>query len=216
MNCIICGGETIPMTHRVFGLYHWCQNCGFIHKDPEYHISIEAEEKLYGNHNNSIEDPGYVAYLLDFLKTAVFPFNPGKNGLDFGSGPSPVLATLLERDYGYKMDIYDIFFAPKKIYRDKTYDLVISTEVVEHLKNPMAYFKLFKELLNPEGILAIKTEYHPMKTKEDLELFRDWYYIRDRSHISLYSEKTMEYIANELNLELIFCDGERCSTFKNS
>ena len=81
----------------------------------------------------------------------------GRTGFDFGSGPSPVLAELLSSNHGYTMDIYDKFYSPLKIYKNKKYDLVISTEVVEHLDNPIIYFKLFKELLNEQGTLSIMT-----------------------------------------------------------
>lgn len=44
-------------------------------------------------------------------------FEGEKSGLDFGSGPSPVLAMIMERDYGFDMDIYDLFYSPEKPYR---------------------------------------------------------------------------------------------------
>lgn len=174
-------------------------------------VAPEAELQIYNNHNNSIDDPRYVAYFKRFLDDAVIPFcGGGRKGLDFGSGPSPVLAEILERDYGYSMDIYDLFFASDRVYEDKRYDLVTSTEVVEHLENPMDHFQLFRNLLKEDGLLAIMTQFHP---KDDDE-FMEWHYIRDKSHISFYTPKTMAIIGKLIGLKIVYTDDIRYTSYK--
>ncbi len=134
----------------------------------------------------------------------------GKKALDFGSGPEPVLATFLETSYNYDVDIYDLFFSPKKVYEGKKYDLITCTEVVEHLNNPLPFFKLFSSLLSPGGVLSIMTLLHP----RDKEEFLSWYYIREDSHITFYSLKTLQYIASQTGLTLIYSDEVRYASFK--
>lgn len=212
-NCQLCGAPTRAIHHRRFGTYHCCEACGFIGKDAASLITPEAELAIYDSHNNSVEDPRYVAYFREFLDTAIFPFaGSGKRGLDFGSGPSPVLAQLLERDYGFDMDIYDLFYAPEKIYEGKRYNLVTSTEVVEHLKDPLAYFKLFADLLEEDGTLAVMTQFHP----SDDAAFLNWHYIRDRSHIAFYTPGTLKLIAEKSGLVLIHTDNRRSGTFRKA
>ena len=73
----------------------------------------------------------------------------------------------------------------------------------------MEYFKLFTTLLKPQGILAVMTLFH----QNDQEHFQDWFYIRDPSHISFFTRNTMEYIAKEVGLKIIYCDNSRYTTF---
>ena len=100
MRCIICDHSTNILLHPTLKTrYHACSACGFISKDANDYISSEEEFSVYENHENSIEDERYVAFFEKFLHEAVFPFvNEGKQAFDFGSGPSPVLAQLMERD----------------------------------------------------------------------------------------------------------------------
>ncbi|PKM49414.1 MAG: class I SAM-dependent methyltransferase [Firmicutes bacterium HGW-Firmicutes-7] len=210
-KCILCESQTKVIQHRKSNVdYHYCKECEFISKDNNAIISLEEEFKIYNYHINSIEDTRYVDYFYEFLNDAVFKYvNRGKKGLDFGSGPSPVLAQILERYHGYNMDIYDIFYSPQKVYLKNKYDLVTCTEVIEHLKNPLEYFKLFKELLIEDGVLSIMTQFH----HNDDAHFLNWHYIRDESHISFYTPKTMKYIAEQTGLKIIYTNGIKYTTF---
>jgi hypothetical protein len=209
--CKICGNTTRQIHHKTFGVYHLCQHCDFISKDKGDHISTHQALDIYDSHQNSIHDLVYVEYFTDFLDKAVFPFiSSYRNGLDFGSGPSPVLAQMLRDTYGYNMDIYDLYYSPIKSYLDKTYDLISVTEVVEHLEDPMQYFSLFVEHCNEDGILAVMTHFHSKNEEE----FLNWHYIRDRSHVSFFNVRTFEVIAKKMNLEIIYTDHKKYLTLK--
>jgi hypothetical protein len=209
-KCTICNADTRVIQHTLFGEYHCCADCGFIAKDERCYLSTTAEVELYMKHNNSIADQGYVEYLCAFLSQAVFPFtSDGRAGLDYGSGPGPVLAHILAKNHGYRMDIYDIYFSPERVYDGKKYDLITSTEVVEHLQNPVEHFQLFVQLMKPQSILAVMTLLHP----EDDGKFLDWHYIRDPTHISFYTLKTMEYIGEQVGLKIIYTNDVRYVTF---
>lgn len=209
--CKICGSETKELFQEKFNLnYFSCGYCEFISKDESSIITPIEELKIYNSHNNSIEDPRYVTYFKNFIHQAILEYcSPERKGLDFGSGPSPVLATILERDYGFSMDIYDKFYAVEKIYEGKKYSLITSTEVVEHLKNPIKYFQLFKDRVIERGTISIMTLFHPGNENE----FLDWFYIRDMSHISFYTPKTMEYIGKRVGLKVIYTNELRYITF---
>ena len=212
IGCKICGCETEEFHHEKFEMiFHQCTSCDFIWKDSSIHVGPEEELEIYETHNNSINDKKYVRYLKDFVEACALPFTGEiKEGLDFGSGPEPVLSQVMERDYGISMDIYDKFYSTDKVYRDRTYDLVTSTEVVEHLDDPLKYFSLFKSLLKDDGVLAIMTLFHP----EDRERFLEWFYIRDQSHISFYTPRTMEVLSEKVGLEFIYTNHHRYSTFR--
>lgn len=116
----------------------------------------------------------------------------------------------MERDYGYDYTIYDKFYAPTTNYHSKKYDLITSTEVMEHIENPLPVFKEFKELIRDDGIIAIMTLFSP---KIDENIF-GWHYLRDNTHISIFTPKVMRIIAKKVGLEVIHCDNYRYTTFK--
>jgi len=209
--CKICGDSTSIIYDKQFDIeYYKCISCDFIHIDKTKIVNFESERSVYDLHENSIDDEGYVNYLLSFFKTTVLPYKSSGKGLDFGSGPSPVLAELIARDYEFDMDIYDLHYQPNKIYEGNKYDLITSTEVVEHLSDPLEIFKLFYELLNDGGILAIMTLFH----YNDETRFLNWWYRRDETHISFYNLKTLKCIAEQVGLEVIYTDDKRYCTFR--
>lgn len=213
-KCKICGTSTRKITHEKTGnKFFCCNNCDFIAKDEQASLSLQDEFCVYERHNNSIDDPKYNDFFKVFIAAAVEGFlGKERNGCDFGSGPSPVLAMILERDYNCKIDIYDKFYSPNKIYQGKKYNFITSTEVVEHLDNPLEYFRLFSQLIKDDGFISIMTLFHP----KDDEKFADWFYIRDNSHTSFFTPKTMEYIANLTSLKVVFCNNHRFITFKKN
>jgi SAM-dependent methyltransferase len=153
---------------------------------------------------------GYVNYLNNFIDTAVLPFIHKGKVLDFGSGPNPVLSFLLKKSGSFDVDIYDYYYSPHKIYENKTYDLITATEVIEHLQDPLEYFKLFYALLNQGGFLSIMTLFKP---NNHAEIFT-WFYIRDQSHVSFFNEQSLQALADLVGFKLIYHNDYRVAVFK--
>lgn len=214
MTCIICSGLTRELVNPSDGQFFYeCLYCHFIKKDPKHYLSEKKEFEQYEHHENSIEDPKYVEFFEKHLHAAVFPFvGEGKKAFDFGSGPSPVLAHLLERDYGYDMTIYDLFYSPEKRHEGKTFDLITTTEVVEHIPDPIETFKELKGLMKDDGILSVMTLFHPI----DEKTFWEWHYTRDYTHILFFTPEAMQAIADKVGLEVIYSDDFRYTTFKKA
>ncbi len=209
-NCKICGSPTREFIHnRTKTLYFHCPICDFIQKDENSFPSKEKELSIYMLHENSIDREDYVGYLKKFVDQALIPFMKKEAfGLDFGSGPVPVLSQILKRDYDLKTDIYDYYFAPETIYLEKSYDFIVSTEVIEHLQDPLKSFSIFGELLVKGGILSLMTLFHPQSDS----LFQEWWYTRDKSHISFYTTLTIEYLARLFSFDIIYTDNIRYIT----
>jgi 2-polyprenyl-3-methyl-5-hydroxy-6-metoxy-1,4-benzoquinol methylase len=124
----------------------------------------------------------------DFIEVAIVPYlKKIQTVLDFGSGPTPVFAELLKRR-GLEVDIYDLYYAPKKVYEGKSYDLITSTEVFEHLSQPLEILQLLTEHLKERGYIALMTKFPP---KED-EAFLNWWYRRDPTHISFLRQRVLK------------------------
>jgi SAM-dependent methyltransferase len=197
--CKICGHQTIAWHHpRTQMLFHKCEFCELIVKDKSHYVSLEEEKIKYDKHQNDEGNLGYVNYLFNFYEQAIKPYMIKGHILDFGSGPNPVFQSLLIKE-GYEVEIYDYFYAPSLKYRDKAYDLISTIEVVEHLQDPLKTFKHFKDLLKPGGYISVMTLFH----LNDYQSFKDWFYIRDTTHVSFYTSKTLRVIADILDMEFI-------------
>lgn len=200
-KCKICDNTDLEIiSDQKFNKnYYHCHRCGFISLDPSKIPSIEEERERYLLHDNAEENSGYAEMFEDFIKTGIESHHHEiKSALDFGCGPTPVLASILKKK-GIETDIYDPFFFPEKVYENKKYDLITCTEVFEHLFNPMAIMEMFTQHLNKNGIIAIMTMFHPNDNKK----FLDWWYRRDETHISFFNHHTFEYMASRFGLHIL-------------
>jgi len=199
-QCKICQSSVRSLVDEKKSLtYYRCLECGFIYLDDDLIVSQEREKKQYDQHHNGFENQGYVTMFETFIERAIVPYLKDiKTALDFGSGPGPVLYKLLE-NRGVETEIYDLYFSPKKVYEGKSYDLITSTEVFEHLQNPLEIFSLLVEHLNPNGYMVLMTKFPP---KDDQE-FLDWWYRRDPTHISFFTPKSFEVVAEEVGVTVV-------------
>jgi len=213
MECLICKSATTIRYDEAYKLnYYSCDQCGFIAQDRESIASFEQERKEYDHHENSIDNEGYVAYFKRFIDKALIPYAALGQGLDFGSGPEPVFSQIMKRDYHASMDIYDLHYQPETIYEGKSYDYIVSTEVIEHVKEPLEFLRLLKNHLKPGGVIALMTLFHDGHEAA----FLKWWYRRDITHISFFTPTTFRYIAEILGLEIVYCDDLRYITLKKA
>ena len=205
MKCKICDCDTKSFDDpQLKKQYHSCQNCECIALDPTYYLTLEKENALYNNHNNSLENEGYVTMFEDFLDYFWDDLPSREKALDFGSGPTPVLSQLLQRR-GVNVDCYDKFYQPQKVFENKRYNLITSTEVFEHLDNPLETLNVLAQHLKPQGYIALMTLFHD----NSMENFWTWWYRRDPTHITFYTPKTMTILADRCGLNVVKTDEKR-------
>lgn len=209
IKCLICDGPVTSFKHpKTQMLFHQCDICDVIFKDQVHFPSKEEEMKRYQEHHNDLSNKGYVNFLQGFIDAAITPYLKQGDLLDFGSGPTPVLAQLL-REEGYHTWCYDPFFEPN-FPDEKTFDMVVATEVVEHMHHPMQQFELIHSKIKPQGYFSVMTLLYP----KDRHAFFNWFYLRDQTHIVFFSSKTYTYIAKKMNWKIIRDDGYRIVTFQ--
>ena len=190
MICIVCKNQKAVDFKNIKQKRYWkCSYCEAIFLDKEFYLSSNDEYKHYLTHNNDINDPRYKEFLSNLMLPLIERIKPNSIGLDYGCGPGPALSLML-REKGYQMFNYDPFFHPKKSNLLKKYDFISCSETVEHFHNPFYEFTRFNELLNDGGIIGIMTNFH---SKENI--FENWYYIKDPTHVVFYSKNTFLIIA---------------------
>jgi len=174
--------------------YHLCQDCDVVFVEKHFLLDKEREKAKYDNHQNSPQDKGYCDFLDKLLVPLAKHLQEGAHGLDFGSGPGPTLSIMM-KERGYEMDIYDIFYHDKPEVFEKQYDFITTTEVVEHLHQPLMEIERLWSCLKEGGVLGIMTAFR-------VEAFSSWYYKRDLTHILFFTPKTFIWLAAYLGASL--------------
>jgi len=189
-SCPLCHDRTVTPLGAIVGReYAACTTCALRFMLPAHHPSRDDERAVYDLHENAVHDPRYRAFLdrLALPLQALLP--PGASGLDYGCGPGPALAAMLE-ERGFRMATHDPYFAPNADALARQYDFVTCTEVAEHFHDPAAEFVRLAGLLRPGGVLALMTQRLP----ED-QSFATWHYVRDPTHVCFYAERTLHWLA---------------------
>lgn len=199
-HCKICQASTLEINDlKKALLYHRCQCCGFVFLQDDFRVDTSREKRQYDQHNNSLENEGYVQMFEAFIDLSITPYLSNiRTALDFGSGPEPVFSKLLERR-GLEVDIYDLYYAPTKVYETKRYDLITSTEVFEHLSKPLEILELLVSHLNASGYIVLMTKFPP----SDDQAFLAWWYRRDPTHISFFTPQSFEIMAEKVGLKVL-------------
>jgi hypothetical protein len=180
------GAESRPSDGR---RYFHCQLCDLVFVSRADLPGSREERERYLLHDNHPGDLGYRRFLSRMVDCLRPHLTPGAQGLDYGAGPSPVLASLLG-EAGFPTLAYDPFFHPHPERLARTYDFVTCTEVAEHFHRPAEEFERLRRLIVPGGWLGVMTQ-----RLEDRSAFRGWYYHRDPTHVCFYSLRTMDWIA---------------------
>ena len=210
MRCHICDEPTlmfIDEKHQM--LYYHCTACEYIFKDPSVYQELAEQKARYDLHENEAENEGYRAYFQRFLDFVLPLVQNPKNALDFGCGESSLLSSMLEEE-GISCDYYDPLYHPNGLIDSKKYDMILSTEVFEHLHQPKEVFESLLDRLNIGGYLAIQTEFHP----KEMGAFMNWYYTQDPTHIVFFTVETFEVLSAFSKCRLIDDNGKNIVVIK--
>ncbi|MGL5021317.1 MAG: class I SAM-dependent methyltransferase [Mycoplasmatales bacterium] len=209
-TCQLCNGDTLMICISDVNFFQ-CPTCMLVKRDLNDRLTANEEINRYNQHVNKIDDVSYQNYFKKYIEEGLVPYINNKYScLDFGSGPKPVLKYVLERDYNLKVSIYDKYYSVDSSVLNKKYDIITCTEVVEHIDDIIGLFKQFSLLLNDDGILFIMTNFHNIKIKDNygIKEFSDWFYIRDKTHVSFFNNNTFKKISNVFNFKEIYTNNK--------
>jgi len=212
LNCHICNKECSSFLHEKTDItYYYCKSCEYIFKSPEYYQDFKVQKERYNLHENNEDDEGYKAYFQRFLNFTLPLVAKPKHALDFGCGASSLLSSLLKKE-GIECDYYDPIYHPNTLKNGKKYDLIVSTEVFEHLQQPREVFENLLEMLEESGYLAIQTQFHP----NSVEAFKKWYYHQDPTHIVFFTAHTFKVLSKMYACEFVKDNGKNMILIKRS
>lgn len=193
--CPVCSS---PRTHHFQTIgqrcYWRCERCQATYLDPGQLPDLATEKAEYDRHQNTPEDAGYRNFLGRLATPLIERLQPGNSGLDYGCGPGPVLARMLEQA-GFRVSLYDPIYAPDRAALKAQYDFITCTEVAEHFHQPAGEFERLFGLLKPGGWLGLMTRFQTDDTR-----FANWHYRRDPTHVVFYRESTIHWLAEKYGM----------------
>lgn len=192
LPCPVCRSIDTRHFERIDQRSYWrCERCQVTYLDPAQHPELAQEKAEYDRHENDPKDPGYRRFLSRLARPLMARLKPGSSGLDYGCGPGPALAQMLE-EAGFAMSLHDPIYAPDEKVLGRQYDFITCTEVVEHFHRPADEFKRLFSLLKPGGWLGLMTRF-----QTDDARFAGWHYRRDPTHVVFYRPATFHWLAEE-------------------
>ncbi len=203
MICKICQNNAEEIfSHKILFKYDvkyfHCKNCGYLFTEDPYWL-----EEAYNSAIN-ISDTGLMERNIYFQRlTSVllfYFFDKNAKFLDYAGGYG--IFTRMMRDVGF--DFYwDDKFCDNLLARgfeiqhsgvDK-FEALTAFEVFEHLVNPIDEVQ---KMLQQSGSIIFSTQLLPDVVPKPHEW---WYYAFDHGqHISIYSKKTLDYLAGKFNM----------------
>ena len=217
-QCPVCNNkleyvfeETVLNKHRVS--YFKCETCGLLQTQEPYWLDEAYSDAI------ALTDTGLVQrniMLASKLASALY-FALGINGrcLDIAGGYGMLVR--LMRDFGFDFyweDKYCSNVLAKGFGVDESkhgFEALTAFEVMEHVHNPVKFVKEAMEEHNVKTLVFSTKIYNEGPPPE-----RDWWYysFETGQHISFYTKKTLEYIANNLGLNFFSSGGIHIFTDK--
>lgn len=206
MRCRLCDADASSpfSTALVLGKhsvkYFRCNNCGFVQTEEPYWL-----EEAYSSAITSI-DIGPVnrsVVMAENTKALILAFfDVNARFLDYGGGYGIFVRRM--RDLGFDFHYHDKYctnlFAEGfdvDLETPEKFELVTAFEVVEHLEEPMQQLQKLRESAKN---IFFTTEIIPSRYPKPEEW---WYYgLEHGQHISFFSRKSLNVLADRLKLNL--------------
>ena len=208
MNCKICDLPAAPfgqakVLNKHLVLYFRCERCGFIQTETPYWLEEAYSQAI------TKSDIGLLGRNLEMMRATknliVICLDPAGRFIDYGGGYG--IFVRLMRDQGFDFYRHDplcenLFAEGFEAQADTGYELLTAWEVFEHLVDPMTELE---KMLRYSQNLFFSTVLLP---KDPKPLGQWWYYgLEHGQHVSFYSHRTLQFIAQKHNLRLVYSDG---------
>lgn len=205
MKCKICRSDTkkidrSTILNKYDVDYFQCPSCGFVQTEEPYWLNESYSDAI------SVSDTGMMSRNLMFSKlaTTILSILIDKKGefLDYGGGYG--ILTRLMRDNGFDFYWYDKY-AKNLVAKgfegklsNKKYEAITSFENFEHFEDPLHDIE---KIFNSTDFVLFSTDLISIPAPTTKKW---WYYCLEHGqHISLFSRKSLQFIANKYNYNFI-------------
>lgn len=231
-TCPVCNTNDFEVLSEKdrYGLYAptaICRSCGLVQATPRMtkssyeHFYNDGHRKLYVGTEKPDETYFYERYhagksTFDYIYAHLDP--SGKRILEVGCGAGAILkyfhdqgATVkgidLSLDYlEYGKKRYGIDLSNTNLFElpdDQKYDLIIYSDVLEHILDPISHLNKIKSILKPEGMLYIKVP----GTKNLIRPYLgDFLRSLQNAHVFYFSLPTLSNLMNKNGFTCVYGD----------
>jgi len=204
VNCNVCGSDTRAVfNHEVLGkytcTYYYCDACGFLQTEEPYWLDEAYSSAIATADTGIIQRNLNLSKLLSCL--LFFQFDRHGKYLDMAGGYG--ILTRLMRDVGfdfYWSDKYceNIFAKGFESIEKESFTALTAFEVLEHVPNPVSFISDAMEMAKTRTLIFSTELFAGLPPAPDSW----WYYaFQTGQHISFYQRRTLQIIAEKLNLE---------------
>ncbi len=218
IKCIICDNATQDIFTR--GKYHFlkCEECTFIFVDPH-----QLKKDYYKQYENSLLSLKYYQATQSYdhrsfvERLAMIDKLVSKAGnlLEIGSNIGTFLKAAQEKGWktvGIEPNkavqqytrqnlpntlIYNKFFNSRTARNiTEKYDLIYSSDVIEHVDDPVAFITAAKNLLKRNGLLVMVTpDFDSILTRA--------FQIKPKEHLTYFNKRSITKLSNITGLEIV-------------
>ena len=205
-----------------------CEKCSFVFSNVK--PSKVELDKVYGGYSREVGRTETTLQKMRDLALSLKNLSKAKRVIDIGCGDGEFLNMFK----GLGCEVFGTEYDPRteEICRNKgitmlpggvtpslgecespeQFDLVIFTEVIEHINNPIDVIKNISNLLKSGGVLYVTTP--NFASLERKALRGKWGMIAYPEHISFYSPRTLNSILRKCGYEKVSLRTENISVFR--
>jgi SAM-dependent methyltransferase len=218
--CCLCGAPSdlkfeLPLVSGLTGHYYECRRCQFLRSDH-----LDNPEALRTVYTNALGESDIGAAwrercvadrIQQLVALRLFPRYRKCRLLDFGCGPGYVANLLQFRNgwdvYGFEPYIPPMYLPTRTLVsRDQLlahapFDLIIASEVLEHLVDPASELRGISEILADAGFFYVTTGLYRTPGRDV-----NWPYLAPQSgqHVSFYSRSAIEEVKRIVGASAVY------------
>lgn len=189
--------------YKTRGAYHWDQvGYHFVKRNAfvlgRYKNVINLLKQEFGSLDNKIIldigcGDGVLSYFLSKEGAKVYGIDYSDIAINFAKEKCKGMNINFVQGSAYDLD-----------YEDNTFDIVVSSDVIEHLEDVSQYLSEIKRVISNEGVVVISTPVRYTEFPLDKEHIIEWFPSEYKSVIEEYFKNNRYFYSHSLSLQELY------------